>query len=152
MKRNKTLSSKDFQQEELWCEMTESPCCKATVFWDSRFCSHCGKKLYTKKENTFHWVRKEASYSRENEQLIEGYKEDEWGFYRKVYHRDHKIVRDYNNGEVRIYSTVYDSAWRLYDCVKAYSYTETYSDGGNRLIRSERLKEYPKLLAELNKN
>ena len=147
--------------------MAQSPCCDSTIFWDSRFCSHCGKKLYTKKENTFHWVRKEASYSRENEQLIEGYKEDEWGFYRKVYHRDHKIVRDYNNGEVRIYSTVYDKPdcereskteeyangkIPLYDCVKAYSYTETYSDGGNRIIRSERLKEYPKLLAELNKN
>lgn len=165
MKRNKTLSSKDFQQDELWCEMAKSPCCKATVFWDSRFCSNCGKKIYTKRDNTFRWVRKD-SWSQENKTLIEGYKQDSWGDCRTVYHQDHKIVRDYHNDAILIYSTVYDEPdcereseteeyangkIPLYDCVKVYSYTETYSDGYPCRIHEENLKEYPKLIAELNK-
>lgn len=170
MKRNKTLSSEDFQQEELWCDMAESPCCNATVFWGSRFCPLCGKKLYIKRENQFPWTRKKK-YSYESA-CIEGYKVGSWGDPKSGYHFDHKIVRDYHNDAVLIYSTVYDvpdcereskteeyanGKIPLYDCVKVYSYTETlaghpYSDGSFFFIHEELLKEYPKLLEELNKN
>jgi hypothetical protein len=165
MKRNKTLSSKDFQQDELWCEMAKSPCCNDIVFRDSRFCSLCGKKIYIKRENQFPWTREEA-YSYESA-YIEGYKVDSWGDSKSGYHFDHKIVRDYHNDAILIYSTVYDvpdcereskteeyanGKIPLYDCVKVYSYTETYSDGSFCIIHEELLKEYPKLLEELNKN